>query len=151
MILISGHQVYIIYMAKAPSCSLEKFSSHSCGISDRYPLAKEYLPLKSCNKDITNHLRLVKVNKAFIKGEWHLILLRAGLFNKEGLESMTFCPNHRECFGTHWNFSRQATKCRHPLHGVSKAKPDRGISPDVSKEIKEHWDLLVPVGSGRVQ
>ena len=43
--------------------------------------------------------------------------------------------------------SRPARKCSHPLHGNSKAKPDRGISAATSKE--DYWDLLIPIGSGK--
>ena len=136
------------FMAEGPFCSFEKYSSASCGNSSHYLLNKEYVPLRSCNRDISNHLRRVKTSQANIDGEWHLILLRVGLFEEQG-ETLTICPQHRDILGTLWNSSRPPTKCSHPLHGASNAKPDRGISAAFSKAILDHWGLFIPTGSGK--
>ena len=40
-------------------------------------------------------------------------------------------------------------KCQHPLHGRRKGKVSRGVNLKMSKEIKETWAVLVPVGSGK--
>lgn len=135
-------------MAESPSCSFSKHSSILCGVSKHYRLDKEYVPLQTCSRDISSHLRRLKTSQLNIKGEWHLILLRVGLFNEDCGETFTICPQHRDVFGTLWNSSRPPTKCSHPLHGKSRAKPERGISAEVSKEIKDYWGILVPTGTG---
>ena len=138
-------------MAASPGCSLSKYSPESYGLSisgsGRY--CTEYVPLSTCQNDIFYHLRALKVSPAGIKAEWHLILLRAGLFDENvNAELMTVCPRHRELFGIRWNSSKPVKKCSHPLHGNSRGKPDRGISLEFSIAISRHWDVLVPVGSG---
>ena len=105
-------------------------------------IIREHVPLRTCNRDITSHLKRLKTSHANINGEWHLILLRAGLFEVQG-ESLTICPLHRDVLGTLWNSSRPPTKCSHPLHRTSKAKPDRGVSPAFSKAIRDHWGRFV--------
>ena len=134
-------------MAASPVCSFSKYSKESCGLSTRYRHETEYVPLFTCRKDIFFHLRALKVSPSGIQAEWHLILLRAGIFH-QNTESMTICPRHRELLGTHWNASRPVRKCSHPLHGKSRSKPERGISMNFSAAIKLHWGVLVPVGSG---
>ena len=121
-------------MAASLTCSFSKHSSIPCGNSKHYRNIKEYVPLRSCRRDITSHLQRLKTSQANIKGEWQLILLRAGLFDEDG-ETLTICPLHRDIFGTIWNSSRPVAKCHHPLHGRSRAKPERGISLEISKEI----------------
>ena len=96
---------------------------------------------------MTGHLQRLKASQANIKGEWQLILLRAGLFDEVG-ETLTICPLHRDIFGTIWNSSRPVAKCHHPLHGRSRAKPERRISFEISKEIQVYWGVLVPTGLG---
>ena len=134
-------------MAASLTCSFSKHSSIPCGNSKHYRNIKEYVPLRSCRRDITSHLQRLKTSQANIKGEWQLILLRAGLFDEDG-ETLTICPLHRDIFGTIWNSSRPVAKCHHPLHGRSRAKPERGISLEISKEIQVYWGVLVPIGSG---
>ena len=136
------------FMAEGPFCLFEKYSSALCGNSSHYLLNKEYVPLRSCNRDISNHLRRVKTSQANIDGERHLILLRVGLFEEQG-ETLTICPHHRDILGTLWNSSRPPTQCSHPLHGASNAKPERGISAAFSKAIQDHWGLFIPTGSGK--
>ena len=135
-------------MAEGPSCSFAKYSPISCGFSKHYHLIREHVPLRTCNRDITSHLKRLKTSHANINGEWHLMLLRVGLFEVQG-ESLTICPLHRDVLGTLWNSSRPPTKCSHPLHRTSKAKPDRGVSPAFSKAIRDHWGRFVPTGSGK--
>ena len=134
-------------MAASLTCSFSKHSSIPCGNSKHYRNIKEYVPLRSCRRDITSHLQRLKTSQANIKGEWQLILLRAGLFDEDG-ETLTICPLHRDIFGTIWNSSRPVAKCHHPLHGRRRAKPERGISLEISKEIQVYWGVLVPIGSG---
>ncbi|PFX18173.1 hypothetical protein AWC38_SpisGene17466 [Stylophora pistillata] len=118
-----------------------------CGNSKHYRNIKEYLPLRSCRRGITSHLQRLKTSQTNIKGEWQLILLRAGLFDEDG-ETLTICPLYRDSFGTIWNSSRPVTKCHHPLHVRVGAKSERGISLDISKEIQVYRGVLVPIGSG---
>ena len=47
-----------------------------------------------------------------------------------------------------WSFLAPQT-CAHPLHGSSKAKPDRGVTKEVSMQIREIWERFVSVGSGK--
>ena len=58
---------------------------------------------------------------------------------------MVICPKHRALLGVKYCLSR---KCKHPLHGCRKGKVSRGVNLKMSKEIKETWDVLVPVSSG---
>ena len=102
-------------MAASLTCSFSKHLSIPCGNSKHHRNTKEYVPLRSCRRDITSHLQRLKTSQANIKGEWQLILLRAGLFDEHG-ETLTICPLHRDIFGTIWNSSRPVTKCHHPLH-----------------------------------
>ena len=50
-----------------------------------------------------------------------------------------------ELFGTQTDQPRSV-----PIHFITKsrAKPERGISADVSKEIKDYWGILVPTRTG---
>lgn len=128
-------------MAEGPFCSFSKYSPISCGNSKHYRFDQEYVSPRTCSRDISSHLRRLETSREInIKSECHLILLRAGLFEEEG-DSFTICPQHRDVLGTLWNSSRPAKKCCHPLHGTSRAKPERGITED-------YWGALILVGSG---
>ena len=39
--------------------------------------------------------------------------------------------------------------CQKVQPSTTWAKPDRGISAATSKEIKDYWDLLIHIGSGK--
>jgi hypothetical protein len=41
--------------------------------------------------------------------------------------------------------------CAHPLHGDSKAKPDRGINAVMSRELWLRSQLVVVIGEGNLQ
>ena len=86
------------------SYSFTKYSTERCWLLPYFRLEKEYAPLPVCNKDIANHLRRTKISpKSIVKDEKHLLLLRAGIFDKEGanLESMIICPKHTAVLGIH--------------------------------------------------
>ena len=59
---------------------------------------------------------------------------------------MVICPKHRALLGVTYCPSR---KCHHPLHGRRKSNVSRGVNLKMSKEIKETWDVLLTVGSGK--
>ena len=57
---------------------------HGCGFFLYFCLEKEYAPLRVCNKDSVNRLRRTKISpKSTVKDEKYLLLLRAGIFDKE--------------------------------------------------------------------
>ena len=66
---------------------------------------KEIIPIPSCSRDVTMHLKSVKASRSSVVSEGELILLRAGIFDDDG-KKMTVCPKHRECLGVYWRPSR---------------------------------------------
>ena len=62
-------------------CSVGSKLNTDCGWSARYPLLKEFIPIASCNRDITQHLKRVKLASSSVSSKSELILLRAGFFN----------------------------------------------------------------------
>ena len=56
-----------------------------------------------------------------------------------------FAQSPRALLGVKYCPSR---KCQNPLHGCRKGNVSRGVNLKMSKEIKETWDVLVPVSSG---
>ena len=73
-----------------------------------------------------------------------MILVCVGLFEEEGEHIVIFLKHHA-LFGVKYFPSR---KCQHPLYGCRKGKVSVGVNLKMSKEIKETWDVLVPVSSG---
>ena len=69
-----------------------------------------------------------------------------GLFDESGRD-FTICPKHRDKLGIKFN---AAIKCQHPLHGNRNAKRERGVGLQMSKEIKSKWNVVVPVGAGKM-
>ncbi len=128
-------------------CSVGRRHGTPCGLSARYPTIKEYVALNSCNRDVSVHLRNLNMFRSNKMSESHLILLRIGIFSDE-ISDMTVCPKHRDCLGLSWRPSRI---CAHPQHGQNKGRCDRGVSREMSLEIKETWDVLVPIGSSKQQ
>ena len=86
-------------------CSIGKVVGTDCGLSARFPVMKEMIPIPSCSRDVTMHLKSVKVSSSSVVSEGELILLRAGIFDDDG-KGMTVCPKHRECPGVYWRPSR---------------------------------------------
>ena len=58
---------------------------------------KEMIPIPSCSRDVTMHLKSVKVSSSSVVSEGEL---RAGIFDDDG-KRMTVCPKHRECLGVY--------------------------------------------------
>ena len=125
------------------SCSFASHCDTHCDISSR---GNELLPLSSCSRDISAHLRQISVSHQSVSSEKELILARVGLFDESGRD-FTICPKHRDKLGVKFNAS---IKCQHPLHGNRKGKRERGINLRMSKEIKSYWNVVVPVGAGKL-
>ena len=126
------------------SCSFPSFTNSSCGLSLKNPGHTRILPLSACTGNVRAHLRQLSVAQSCVASEKELILARAGLFDEDGT-TLTICPRHRDELGKHW---KRLNKCKHPLHGNRKRKPERGANLKLSKEIKEKWGVLVPLGAG---
>ena len=58
------------------------------------------------------------------------------------------CEQHRDELGIYW--TRKKRTCAHPLHGDSKAKPDRGIDAVMSRVIWLRLQL-VAICEGNLQ
>ena len=127
-------------------CSFADHCDSSCGLAPRHPNVKEFVPVTSCKKDIKSHLKQLNVTQKNVASEKDLILARVGSFGEDG-KDMTICPKHRSELGILWRPTK-ARRCAHPIHGIKKAKPERGANLQMSKEIMENWNVLVPVGLG---
>lgn len=103
------------------SCSFASHCDTHCDISSR---GNELLPLSSCCRDISAHLRQISVSHQSVSSERELILARVGLFDESGRD-FTICPKHRDKLAVKFNAS---IKCQHPLHGNRKGKRERGVS-----------------------
>lgn len=125
------------------SCSFASHCDSRCDISSR---GNELLPLSSCSRDISAHLRQISVSQTSVSSEKELTLARVGLFD-EGGRDFTICPKHRDQLGVKFKAS---IKCQHPLHGNRKGKRERGVNLRMSKEIKSKWNVVVPVGAGKM-
>ena len=127
---------------------VNKLAGTDCGtLSDKVRVQQETIPLASCTKDVSAHLKTVAVKD--ITSEQELILSRVGIFNfdDELLATMTICPKHRHQLGGGW-FKKST--CRFPGHN-GNAKPTRTVDKSQSRMIHETFGTLVPVGSGKNQ
>ena len=117
-----------------------------CAADARYQ-REVVIPLTSCEKDITNHIRSVGVSD--IQSEIELICARASIFKiPRNISSWTICPAHRSSLGIGWR--RGANRCWVPggisVHG-SKGKPrkaNRGIGMTESKAILKRTGVFIP-------
>ena len=133
------------------TCSFHKKSGGVCSLDTRYQ-QEVVIPLSSCKKDITNHIRSVGVRD--IETEFELILARASIFKiPRDIASWTICPAHRSSLGIGWR--RGTNRCRVP-EGISEhaskgknRKANRGISVAECKIILKRTGVFVPVGSGK--
>ena len=105
------------------SCSFASRCDTHCDISSR---GNELLPLSSCSRDISAHLRQISVSQTSVSSEKELILARVGLFDESSRDfTISICPKHRDKLGVKFNAS---IKCQHPLHGNRKGKRERGVN-----------------------
>ena len=128
------------------ACTIGGRHGTKCGLSSRYPSQREVISITECTRNTTTHLANLKVSRIPLS-EKDLIASRVGIF-ENGTNSMTVCAKHRETLGIYW---RSVHRCQHPLHKSSKpGKCDKGVSLQMSKEIKDQWDVLVQIGSGDI-
>ena len=124
-------------------CSFKSFAGGTCRFSyreDRSSIS-QVVPLRSCKKDISSHLRSCKFSDAENKVD--LILSRAGIFKTpKDIDDLTICPTHRSNLGVGWSRGSNS-RCRVPKevfgHGEGRVKSipkgDRGIGKRVSRII----------------
>ena len=96
--------------------------------------------LTNCSKLTINHLRYLKSNSKELEiAENYLIL------NRTGINVITLTSQHlnRDELGIY-------RTCAHPLHGDSKAKPDRGIDAVMNRVIWLRLQL-VAICEGNLQ
>ncbi|XP_063414521.1 uncharacterized protein LOC134696590 [Mytilus trossulus] len=133
-------------MADAPwterNCSISIFSNSRCGFSNYFPSEHNLITISSCNININSHLQSLQLSKTCIPSEGHLIFFRLGIFTL--FCDYTICPHHRATLGIRW---RRSVACSHSNH-KGKTKPDRGVTPIVSRHLLISTGQLVPVGSG---
>ena len=108
------------------------------------------VPLNECNSDIRAHLRQCRLTKENIT-ESELILLRAGYFSKtaQQVENMFVYPRHRANLGKDWGNQTGRTACQYPVHKAQQkgVKSDRAVTVRIAREVKEVFDITIPVGS----
>lgn len=134
------------------SCSFGS-PSNECDILKQ---SVEIVPLDSCKTDISSYLSSLGVStKRIVDGESKLtekdlILNRAGLKLNADTSSKTICPKHRHDLTVGWS-GRRRTTCSHPHHkGMRKhVKNIRRVNAQMSSEIHEIFDIVLPIGSGR--
>lgn len=120
------------------------FSNITCGFSAFSPFEKEFVQISDCSKDVSGHLRSLKLGQDSIPSEGHSFLLRIEFFSSI-LNNFNICPNHRVKLGVKWE--RHSVKCSYPDHSHN-GKMERPVTPQMSRLILEHKGELVPVGSG---
>ena len=69
------------------------------------------------------------------------------VFGDSDGRDFTICPKHRVELGVRF---RPSMKCQDPLHGNRSCKVERGINLKMTKEIKAKWNIVVPVGAGKI-
>ena len=57
------------------------------------------------------------------------------------------CRGHRDTLGIYWK--KPSAKCSYPSH-IGKCKTDRAVDFNVSRQIFYMFQVLVPVGSGKI-
>ncbi|VDI59374.1 Hypothetical predicted protein [Mytilus galloprovincialis] len=108
-------------------CLFSKLNAVDCGFSNFYNDTKQFYKLNECEKNTDAHLRsLHSYNLNSDVSESTLILSRVGaVFNYSC--TYNICQAHRDTLGIYWQRSNR-NGCKHPLHGSSKRKAERGIS-----------------------
>ena len=138
-------------------CSFKSFAGGTCGFSYRedQSFISQVVPLRSCKKDISSHLRSCKFSDAENKVD--LILSRAGIFKTpKDIDDLTICPTHRSNLGVGWSRGSNS-RCRVPKevfgHGEGRVKSipkgDRGIGKRVSWIILKVSGKFIQPGSGK--
>ncbi len=132
-------------------CSFRSAVGGFCGFDrkDRAH-ATQVIPILSCKRDISSHLRSCKFSGP--QNEVELILSRAGMFKTpHNIEELTICPHHRSVLGIGWSRGSN-TRCRVPKevsgHTEKLPKADRGVGGHISQILFNHTGKLIQVGSG---
>lgn len=135
-------------------CSFKSIVGGICGF-DRKDRGHDtqVIPLMTCKKDISSHLRSCKFTGS--RNEVDLILSRAGLFKApKNIQEITICPNHRSVLGVGWSRSSN-TRCRVPQEvsghkGKGKMpKADKGVEKGSSQMLLKHTGIFIHIGSGK--
>jgi hypothetical protein len=133
------------------TCSFKKITGGVCGLDKRYP-NEIVVPLSSCERDISRHIRSVGILD--VKTEVELILARASVFSlPRDFALFTICPVHRSSLGIGWR--RTSNRCRAPAAISTHAakgntrKAARGLSKVESKAILKRTGFFIPAGSGK--
>ena len=108
-------------------CSFKSFAGGTCGFSYREDRTciSQVVPLRSCIKDISSHLRGCKFSDA--ENEVDLILSRAGIFKTpKDIDDLTLRPTRRSNLGVGWSRGSN-TRCRVPkeVSGHSEGRVNR--------------------------
>ena len=144
---------HFAFMAVEVSCSFLTENS-PCGLAG---IGSTIVPLSACNLNMTSHLISLQVTgkrggeKASVS-EKDLILNRAGYFEltRQQQEILTICPKHRKSLTADWQ-GRKSRACSYPAHlGKPKQlKSPRRINAQMSLEIYQIFNSVVPIGSGK--
>ncbi|CAC5425037.1 unnamed protein product [Mytilus coruscus] len=115
-----------------------------------------FIYLYNCNRDTSNHLSSLQCSEKipdkclqfYVIPEALLSLYRSGIFSIDHTTlQLKICQAHRDLLGIHWR--RNKHSCCYPNHNEkSKAKPDRGTTPSLSKQYRLKTRQTIPVGSG---
>lgn len=124
-------------------CSFSLFSPTPCGSSTYFPNENNTILIEKCDRNIQAHLQTLKLNPVDIPAESNLICYRVGIFSH--LQNYTICPSHRYSLGIRW---RKSSACTY-VHHTGKMKPDRAVSPKMSKAVLMIEGSLLQVGSGK--
>ena len=136
-------------------CSFKSLAGGVCGFHTKDRKREtQIIPLTSCNKDIAKHKSFFSFSGPV--DEIDLLLCRVACFtNRERLNEMTICPNHRGKLGLGWTRGA-STRCRVPStisnHDKGKGvwpKGERGLGKRESEILFRKTGSLIQVGSGR--
>ena len=116
------------------------------------------IPVKACDKDLSNHLFALGVSGRTQAGQKTQICSEADvLFNRGGfisptqkqVEEFTVCPGHRYSLTYGWAGRKRLTCC-HPNHSGKRyqQKNPRRINIEMSRSIYILENQTVPIGAG---
>ncbi|XP_028518268.1 uncharacterized protein LOC114576220 [Exaiptasia diaphana] len=123
--------------------------NNPCGISKEYPNEVEHLELNECTRDVSGHLKSLKLSAdEGIDTELKLLLARVGIFDVDAShKSVTICPRHRGEQGLRWRTRK--INCSIPneiIQHVDSAKGSHRVTSSLSAIILKNTGTLVPVG-----
>ncbi|CAC5380307.1 unnamed protein product [Mytilus coruscus] len=137
-------------MASAHTCNFANYGNSDCSANNTF------IHLYNCNRDTSNHISSLQCSEKipdkclqfYVIPEALLILYRSGIFSIDHTTlQLKICQAHRDLLGIHWR--RNKHSCCYPNHNEkSKAKPDRGTTPSLSKQYWLKTRQTIPVGSG---